>query len=201
MIIEVVNALFEVKPPLLQTADSTPETPKATVTPHAPTSGAATTANPTVAQSTSIGEAAPTIDVFGTKFFPMWPAGGRSVDMHQDSYYFGSTASEHVISFGIYLEGMLWPVCSVLSTHSTCQHGTARPAFQPISVVLLRSCVCMRVCLQWMAPNVTMPCHAGLLCPTETDVENGCFRVVPGTHNIGKEFLHTPGEGVRVHDP
>ena len=42
------------------------------------------------------------VDVFGTKFFPMRP-GGVSVDWHQDCHYFG-TASERIISCGVYLE-------------------------------------------------------------------------------------------------
>jgi len=42
------------------------------------------------------------VDVFGTKFFPMWP-GSVSVSWHQDCHYFG-TASPRIISCGIYLE-------------------------------------------------------------------------------------------------
>jgi len=30
------------------------------------------------------------IDAFGTKLFPVWPQGGRSVGWHTDTYYFGS---------------------------------------------------------------------------------------------------------------
>lgn len=43
------------------------------------------------------------IDVFGTKFFPLWPAGGRSVTWHQDSHYFG-TYSPQIVSCGFYIE-------------------------------------------------------------------------------------------------
>jgi len=42
------------------------------------------------------------VDVFGTKFFPMWP-GGTSVNWHQDCHYFG-TGSPRIISCGVYLE-------------------------------------------------------------------------------------------------
>lgn len=31
------------------------------------------------------------IDIFGTKLFPVWPAGGRSVGWHTDTHYFGVT--------------------------------------------------------------------------------------------------------------
>lgn len=70
------------------------------------------------------------VDVFGTKFFPMWP-GGTSVSWHQDCHYFG-TASPQIISCGVYLE--------------------------------------------------------------DTDRENGCLRVVPGSHTRGV-FPHSPGSG------
>ena len=73
------------------------------------------------------------IDVFGSKFYPMWPEGGKSVSWHQDSHYFGTGPSQQIISVGIYIE--------------------------------------------------------------QTDKENGCFRVVPRTHNEGKELDHTPGVG------
>lgn len=45
----------------------------------------------------------PSIDVFGTKFFPKLPDGGASTHWHQDNYYFG-TCSERIVSCGIYLE-------------------------------------------------------------------------------------------------
>lgn len=70
------------------------------------------------------------VDVFGTKFFPMWP-GGTSVSWHQDCHYFG-TASPRIVSCGIYWE--------------------------------------------------------------DTDRENGCLRVVPGSHTRGV-FPHAPGVG------
>ncbi|CAE7939065.1 htxA [Symbiodinium sp. KB8] len=72
------------------------------------------------------------VDVFGTKFFPMWP-GGVSVDWHQDCHYFG-TASERIISCGVYLE--------------------------------------------------------------DTDEENGCLQVVPGSHAF--DFEHKPGSGLHA---
>ncbi|CAE7497365.1 htxA [Symbiodinium natans] len=72
------------------------------------------------------------VDVFGTKFFPMWP-GGVSVDWHQDCHYFG-TASSRIISCGVYLE--------------------------------------------------------------ETDEENGCLQVVPGSHT--SDFEHKPGSGLHA---
>jgi len=43
-------------------------------------------------------------DVFGTKFFPVWSGGGRSVDWHQDSHYFGSANAPDILSCAIYLE-------------------------------------------------------------------------------------------------
>ncbi|CAE7224661.1 htxA [Symbiodinium pilosum] len=70
------------------------------------------------------------VDVFGTKFFPMWP-GGVSVDWHQDCHYFG-TASSRIISCGVYLE--------------------------------------------------------------DTDQDNGCLQVVPGSHTF--DFEHQPGSGL-----
>ncbi|CAK8999554.1 unnamed protein product [Durusdinium trenchii] len=72
----------------------------------------------------------PHVDVFGTKFFPMWP-GGVSVNWHQDCHYFG-TASPRIISCGVYLE--------------------------------------------------------------DTDQENGCLQVVPGSHT--RDFDHLPGSGL-----
>ena len=72
------------------------------------------------------------VDVFGTKFFPMWP-GGVSVNWHQDCHYFG-TASPKIISCGIYLE--------------------------------------------------------------DTDEENGCLQVVPGSHT--RNFEHCPGNGLHA---
>jgi len=72
------------------------------------------------------------VDVFGTKFFPMWP-GGVSVNWHQDCHYFG-TASPKIISCGVYLE--------------------------------------------------------------DTDQENGCLQVVPGSHT--RDFDHVPGSGVHA---
>lgn len=68
------------------------------------------------------------VDVFGTKFFPMWP-GGTSVSWHQDCHFFG-TASPRIISCAIYLE--------------------------------------------------------------DTDAENGCLQVVPGSHTRGV-LPHRPG--------
>eukprot|EP00755_Sulcionema_specki_P003214 Sspe_Gene.119868::Locus_117013_Transcript_1_1_Confidence_1.000_Length_900::g.119868::m.119868 len=44
------------------------------------------------------------IDVFGTKFFPIWPKVGKSVNWHQDSYFFGSDNSPLIISAAFYLE-------------------------------------------------------------------------------------------------
>lgn len=70
------------------------------------------------------------VDVFGTKFYPMWP-GGTSVHWHQDCHYFG-TSSPRIISCGIYLE--------------------------------------------------------------DTDAENGCLRVIPGSHTHG-EVPHVAGAG------
>jgi len=70
------------------------------------------------------------VDVFGTKFFPMWP-GGVSVSWHQDCHYFG-TASPRIISCGVYLQ--------------------------------------------------------------DTDSENGCLQVVPGSHTRGV-LPHAPGTG------
>ncbi len=67
------------------------------------------------------------IDVFGTKFFPKLPHGGTSTHWHQDNYYFG-TATDRIVSCGIYLEN--------------------------------------------------------------SDVENGCLRVVPGSHQMGKIAEH-----------
>jgi len=72
------------------------------------------------------------VDVFGTKFFPMWP-GGVSVNWHQDCHYFG-TASPKIISCGLYLE--------------------------------------------------------------DTDQENGCLQVVPGSHT--RDFEHLPGSGLHA---
>lgn len=43
------------------------------------------------------------IDVFGTKFFPVFP-GGNSVNWHQDSHYFGTGPSQRIISCAIYIE-------------------------------------------------------------------------------------------------
>mmetsp|Transcript_32905 Transcript_32905/g.73855 ORF Transcript_32905/g.73855 Transcript_32905/m.73855 type:complete len:368 (+) Transcript_32905:38-1141(+) len=80
-----------------------------------------------------LGQAIPEhVDVFGTKFFPMWP-GGVSVDWHQDCHYFG-TASPRIISCGVYLE--------------------------------------------------------------DTDEQNGCLRVVPGSHTF--DFDHKPGSGLHA---
>ncbi len=45
----------------------------------------------------------PSIDVFGTKFFPKLPNGGTSTHWHQDNFYFG-TNSDRIISCGVYLE-------------------------------------------------------------------------------------------------
>ena len=33
------------------------------------------------------------VDIFGSKLFPVWPNGGRSVSWHTDSYYFGTPRS------------------------------------------------------------------------------------------------------------
>ncbi|MFM7323026.1 MAG: phytanoyl-CoA dioxygenase family protein [Armatimonadota bacterium] len=44
----------------------------------------------------------PSIDCFGTKFFPMDRAGASSTGWHTDNYYFG-TDSERVLSCAIYL--------------------------------------------------------------------------------------------------
>jgi ectoine hydroxylase-related dioxygenase (phytanoyl-CoA dioxygenase family) len=44
----------------------------------------------------------PDLEVFGTKFFPKL-VGGTSTHWHQDTFYFGTTASE-IISCGIYLQ-------------------------------------------------------------------------------------------------
>merc|ERR1712056_162441 len=60
----------------------------------------------------------------------MWP-GGQSVSWHQDCHYFG-TASPHIVSCGVYLEG--------------------------------------------------------------ADAQNGCLRVVPGSHTCGV-VPHAPGAG------
>ncbi|CAJ1384694.1 unnamed protein product [Effrenium voratum] len=80
-----------------------------------------------------LGQEAPKhVDVFGTKFFPMWP-GGVSVHWHQDGHFFG-TASPRIISCGIYLE--------------------------------------------------------------DTDEENGCLQVVPGSHT--RSFEHVKGEGLHA---
>jgi len=70
------------------------------------------------------------VDVFGTKFYPMWP-GGTSVCWHQDCHYFG-TGSPHIVSCGVYLE--------------------------------------------------------------DTTRENGCLRVIPGSHTRG-EVPHRAGAG------
>jgi len=43
------------------------------------------------------------LDVFGTKFYPLLPEGGTSVGWHQDNYYFGTTA-ESTLSCVIYFE-------------------------------------------------------------------------------------------------
>ena len=45
----------------------------------------------------------PDIDVFGTKFFPELPGGGKSTGWHQDNFYFW-TDSNRIVSCGIYLE-------------------------------------------------------------------------------------------------
>lgn len=45
----------------------------------------------------------PQLHMFGSKFFPMLPRGGTSTGWHQDNHYFG-TASDRVVSCGIYLE-------------------------------------------------------------------------------------------------
>jgi len=72
------------------------------------------------------------MDVFGTKFYPVFP-GGNSVSWHQDSHYFGTGPSQQIISCAVYLE--------------------------------------------------------------KTDVENGCFRLIPGSHCDGTEHVHAQGEG------
>ena len=72
------------------------------------------------------------MDVFGTKFYPVFP-GGNSVSWHQDSHYFGTGPSQQIISCAVYLE--------------------------------------------------------------KTDVENGCFRLIPGSHCEGSEHVHAQGEG------
>jgi ectoine hydroxylase-related dioxygenase (phytanoyl-CoA dioxygenase family) len=69
--------------------------------------------NSKIASVTNAGDAnasapAPTVvetglDVFGTKFYPSWPAGGRTVNWHQDSHYFG-TYSPQIVSCGFYIE-------------------------------------------------------------------------------------------------
>ena len=71
------------------------------------------------------------LDFFGTKFYPMFPNGGRSVGWHQDSHYFGTRNCPTIISAAVYLEA--------------------------------------------------------------TDRENGCLRVIPGTHSNGIEYSHVPG--------
>ena len=73
------------------------------------------------------------LDFFGTKFYPMFPNGGRSVGWHQDSHYFGTKNCPEIISSAVYLE--------------------------------------------------------------DTNVENGCLRVFPATHNKGIEYTHEAGEG------
>lgn len=75
------------------------------------------------------------VDVFGTKFFPVWPRDGRSVGWHQDSHYFGSQHCDgRILSFAIYLE--------------------------------------------------------------DTKKENGCLRVVPGSHRArSDEYPHVPDTG------
>lgn len=75
------------------------------------------------------------VDVFGTKFYPVWPRDGRSVGWHQDSHYFGSQHCDgRILSFGIYLE--------------------------------------------------------------DTNRENGCLRVVPGSHRaLHEEYPHVPDAG------
>ncbi|MDA0337280.1 MAG: phytanoyl-CoA dioxygenase family protein [bacterium] len=72
------------------------------------------------------------VDVFGTKFFPKLAGGGTSTHWHQDNFYFG-TASDRVISCGIYLQ--------------------------------------------------------------DSDLANGCLRIVPRSHLSGKiaEHRHEPG--------
>lgn len=72
------------------------------------------------------------IDVFGTKFFPVYP-GGNSVSWHQDSHYFGTGPSQKIVSVAVYLE--------------------------------------------------------------PTDVENGCLRLIPGSHSDGVEHAHVQGRG------
>uniref|UniRef100_A0A0G4IB55 Fe2OG dioxygenase domain-containing protein n=1 Tax=Chromera velia CCMP2878 TaxID=1169474 RepID=A0A0G4IB55_9ALVE len=72
------------------------------------------------------------LDVFGTKFFPLWPLGGRSVGWHQDHYYFGTESSRQIISCGVYLE--------------------------------------------------------------DTDRENGCLRIIPKSHLLGRLLEHS-GDG------
>ena len=76
------------------------------------------------------------LDFFGTKFYPMYANGGRSVGWHQalfgqDSHYFGTSNCPTIISCAVYLE--------------------------------------------------------------KTDRENGCLRVIPGTHDTGVEYKHVPG--------
>ena len=72
------------------------------------------------------------IDVFGTKFFPVYP-GGNSVSWHQDSHYFGTGPSQQIISCAVYIE--------------------------------------------------------------KTNVENGCLRLIPGSHADCVEYPHTQGHG------
>jgi phytanoyl-CoA hydroxylase len=45
----------------------------------------------------------PSLDVFGTKFYPMLVRGATSTGWHQDNHYFG-TNSDRVVSCAIYLE-------------------------------------------------------------------------------------------------
>ncbi len=45
----------------------------------------------------------PSIDVFGTKFFPKLPRLGTSTQWHQDNHYFG-TNTDGIVSCGIYYE-------------------------------------------------------------------------------------------------
>jgi len=63
------------------------------------------------------------LDIFGTKFFPLLPGSGPSTRWHQDSFFFNRTSVEEIISCAIYYE--------------------------------------------------------------DTDRDNGCLRVVPGSHRAG----------------
>eukprot|EP01060_Flectonema_neradi_P002074 TRINITY_DN11257_c0_g1_i1.p1 TRINITY_DN11257_c0_g1~~TRINITY_DN11257_c0_g1_i1.p1 ORF type:complete len:262 (+),score=46.39 TRINITY_DN11257_c0_g1_i1:70-855(+) len=44
------------------------------------------------------------LDCFGTKFFPMWPKVGKTVNWHQDSHFFGSKSAPGIVTAAVYLQ-------------------------------------------------------------------------------------------------